>query len=94
MSRAKVHDYGNAQTGRLLVFHCPGCGCDHGFDSKWSWNGSLEAPTFAPSLLCNPDHPEYRCHSFVVDGRIQFLSDCYHALAGQTVEIPLWSDGL
>lgn len=27
------------------------------------------------------------CHSFVTDGRIQFLSDCTHALAGQTVEL-------
>lgn len=30
------------------------------------------------------------CHSFVTDGRIQFLSDCTHALAGQTVDIPPW----
>ena len=29
-----------------------------------------------------------RCHSFVTDGRIQFLSDCTHALAGQTVDLP------
>lgn len=28
------------------------------------------------------------CHSFVTDGRIQFLADCTHALAGQTVDIP------
>lgn len=28
------------------------------------------------------------CHWFVNDGRIQFLSDCTHALAGQTVELP------
>ncbi len=28
------------------------------------------------------------CHSFVTDGRIQFLSDCTHALAGQTVNLP------
>lgn len=28
------------------------------------------------------------CHSFVRDGKIQFLSDCTHALAGQTVELP------
>src|SRR5574343_611692 len=28
------------------------------------------------------------CHTFVTDGRIQFLSDCTHALAGQTVELP------
>jgi hypothetical protein len=28
------------------------------------------------------------CHSFVTDGKIQFLSDCTHSLAGQTVELP------
>ncbi len=28
------------------------------------------------------------CHSFVKDGQIQFLSDCTHALAGRTVELP------
>lgn len=28
------------------------------------------------------------CHSFITDGRIQFLSDCTHALAGQTVDLP------
>lgn len=26
-----------------------------------------------------------RCHSFVRDGTIQYLADCTHALAGQTV---------
>lgn len=30
------------------------------------------------------------CHSFVTDGRIQFLSDCTHALAGQTVDLQDW----
>ncbi len=28
------------------------------------------------------------CHSFVRDGFIQFLGDCTHALANQTVELP------
>lgn len=32
--------------------------------------------------------PCTRCHSFVRDGRIQFLSDCTHSLAGQTVDLP------
>lgn len=32
------------------------------------------------------------CHSFVTDGRIQFLSDCTHHLAGQTVDLPDWDD--
>ncbi len=30
----------------------------------------------------------YVCHSFVTDGQIQFLGDCTHALAGQTVSLP------
>jgi hypothetical protein len=35
------------------------------------------------------------CHSFVTDGRIQFLGDCTHALANQTVDLPAWPwDGL
>lgn len=35
---------------------------------------------------------ETGCHSFVTDGQIQFLSDCTHALAGQTVPLPDWSE--
>lgn len=30
------------------------------------------------------------CHSFVTEGRIQFLNDCTHPLAGQTVDLPKW----
>lgn len=33
------------------------------------------------------DKPDTICHSFVRDGRIQFLSDCTHKLAGQTVDM-------
>lgn len=33
------------------------------------------------------------CHSFVVDGKIQFLSDSTHELAGQTVDLKLREDG-
>ena len=32
------------------------------------------------------------CHSFVRDGKIQFLADCTHALAGQTVALPDFED--
>lgn len=28
------------------------------------------------------------CHSFVTDGKIQFLGDCTHILAGKTVDLP------
>lgn len=31
---------------------------------------------------------KYVCHSFITDGRIQFLDDCTHELKGQTVDLP------
>lgn len=31
----------------------------------------------------------HRCHSFVRDGKIQFLNDCTHELAGKTVEMEI-----
>jgi len=34
------------------------------------------------------------CHSFVTDGQIQFLGDCTHALAGQTVPLPDFPSGM
>ena len=32
------------------------------------------------------------CHSFITNGRIQFLDDCTHGLAGQSVDLPDWSE--
>lgn len=67
---------------------------------RWDFNDDYDRPTFTPSILVRyPANPgateefiEWRtervCHSFVRDGRIQFLGDCTHALAGQTVELP------
>jgi len=37
-----------------------------------------------PTLRCRV------CHSFITDGRIQFLGDSTRALAGQTVPLPDW----
>lgn len=28
------------------------------------------------------------CHTFITDGRIQYLGDCTHHLAGQTIDLP------
>lgn len=93
----------SAEGGRLL-FRCPGCRSAHavavgeGLGPRWGWNGSAEAPTFTPSVKVSYDGadagqegaPPAVCHSFVVDGRIQFLGDCTHSLAGQTVDLPAW----
>ena len=56
----------------------------------WKWNGSMEKPTLYPSINFNADDASNRCHSFVTDGKIQFLPDCHHALKGQTVNLPNW----
>ena len=68
----------------------------------WEFNGDLEKPTFSPSYLTwldpNPKaDPKFdkdgkyrngfRCHSFIRDGEIQYLNDCTHKLAGQTVKM-------
>jgi len=89
---SKLYDAGVDVNGqRHLWFECPGCEDCHAFMvPRWTWNGSMDAPTFMPSLLCNGSDPKSRCHSFVTDGKIQFLSDCHHNLAGQTVQIPEW----
>lgn len=79
--------------GYRLNFHCPGCDDLHAVSEGWTWNGSLTAPTFSPSVLVryyNGTDVEQVCHSHVVDGKMQFLNDCTHAQAGQTVEIPDW----
>jgi hypothetical protein len=73
-------------------FHCPGCGYGHAFRVQgqspiWDWNGSVDKPTFHPSLLYlpTPGGTIKRCHLYVCDGMIQYLDDCDHALAGKTV---------
>ena len=91
-------------TDNGLMFWCPGCNRAHriahgaGSGPRWSWNGDAERPTFSPSVLVTYEGsdagigraPPAACHSFVTDGRIQFLSDCTHALSGQTVDLPPW----
>ena len=54
----------------------------------WGFNGDYERPTFMPSVLvwrdgnpaAAPGFERYReaqrCHSFVRDGQIEFLTDC------------------
>lgn len=48
--------------------------------------------TAAECWVCNnPDESQFKCtvcHTFITDGRVQYLSDCTHHLAGQTVDLP------
>jgi hypothetical protein len=62
----------------------------------WEWDGNVESPTFSPSILVTYNGEDAGmldsfpaiCHSFVTAGKIQFLNDCTHKLAGQTVDLP------
>lgn len=87
--------------GGKLLFWCPGCECAHGVNvgegpgPRWGFNGDHDQPTFTPSVLVSYNgsdagvggSPPAVCHSFVRGGHIQFLGDCTHALAGQTVAL-------
>jgi len=87
--------------GNGLLFWCPGCGHAHriqhgeGPGPRWQWNGNADKPTFTPSVLVTwsePSGPKV-CHSFVTDGRIQFLADSTHGLAGKTVDLHVFPGG-
>ena len=86
---------------RIGTFFCPGCKGEHSIplrpaDSRpsWEYSGTQDSPTLSPSILRTWSSPEPErfgnivCHSFVTAGRIQFLGDCTHHLAGQTVDLP------
>jgi hypothetical protein len=77
-------------------FRCPGCaqalvpgGETHLIDTTWDITGTDDCPTVSPSVLVRFADGQ-RCHSFIRQGRIQYLSDCTHPLAGQTVDLPDW----
>ena len=84
----------------ILMFSCPACKQAHqiqvgkGDGPRWGWNGDYNSPTFTPSLRVKwyegPEHKLCMCHSFITDGRIQFLGDSTHVLAKQTVDLPEW----
>ena len=74
---------------------------------SWGFNGDYVKPTFTPSYLtwadpnprAMPEHDPkgkyrngFRCHSFIIDGSIQYLADSTHSLAGQTVQLRPFDD--
>lgn len=97
MAKIKVLQYIDENTGDKFhhdqyLYWCPGCGYEHAFALRevgghHSFDGNLEHPTVSPSLVQNFT-PGKMCHSFIRSGKIEFLSDCTHPLAGQTVELP------
>lgn len=84
---------GTQERPEILLIQCPGCNTEHKVyvnegPVTWDWNGSLDEPTFTPSLRVQYGQGQV-CHSYITDGKITYLNDCTHPLAGvQNVELP------
>jgi hypothetical protein len=84
---ARVHDGGNHE----FWFMCPGCGSRHRvlMDARnRSWNGDFDLPTITGDI--HTGTARHTCRSYITKGRILYLADSTHALAGQTVDLPEW----
>lgn len=85
-----IVQYSHPLRGEMLLFWCPGCKESHcaniekpnQWGAKWTWDGNLTQATLTPSIHY-PQTP--KCHFFVRAGKIEYLPDCDHSLAGQTV---------
>lgn len=89
--KLKQVNYADPTIGPGWRHYCPGCKWMHVIPTdpraqpnghKWTFDGNIDAPTFSPSI-----NLVGQCHSFITDGRIQYLGDCTHELAGQTVNL-------
>lgn len=97
MAKIRVDQHIDPETGEKwhntqYLYFCKGCGYEHAFGLKsegghHDFNMDLNNPTVNPSLLQN-FVPGKMCHSFIRDGKIEYLNDCTHELKGQTIELP------
>ena len=81
-----------------MFWFCPGCKVLHPIyldipgrvGPKWNWNGSLENPTFSPSFLTQwkQRDVDHVCHTFIREGKVQYLGDCTHELKNTTIDLP------
>lgn len=83
-----------------LAFVCPGCTeLDGGtglhmlavntdkHQPSWTWDGDLEKPSLNPSIKTGEGTSKI-CHSYLTEGKFQFLSDCTHSLKNQFIDLP------
>jgi hypothetical protein len=72
---------------------CPACNAPHSFDSRWTFNGNHEAPTFRNSMLVHENSGNRpRCHSFMTDGVWNYCADSTHEHKGQRLPAPDWAE--
>lgn len=89
--------YFRLQEGILpIAFYCPGCEMYHGIDKTWQITFSEEKPTVHPSVRVQyyNGKKDMTCHLFIKDGKIQYLMDSTHNLAGKIVDMKKEKDAL
>jgi len=73
-----------------VLLHCPGPHPNRRIlvgPGGWTWNKKVNKPTLRPSILTEGGEAHIRCHSYVTNGKIKFLTDCEHELAGQSLDL-------
>lgn len=75
----------------VLSYWCPACDRAHMINLSArgaSWNHDGGRPTFTPDIR----HTDGTgiCHHFITAGRVEFLPDSTHILAGKTVPLPVF----
>jgi hypothetical protein len=89
MAKLKVHHFNDLD---FYSIYCPACKTPHTFNSTWGFNGDMDKPTVRHSLLVSGYRdevgPNYRCHSFIRDGFIEYLGDCSHGMKNLKVLLP------
>ncbi len=113
---------GDVEHPKVLSFFCEGCneehsvwvnGYKHPNSTAWGWNGSMDTPTFTPSILIKSGHYAtyfkegdscwctYNtkhaddpssfvcvvCHTYITNGKIEYLPDSTHHLSGQIINL-------
>lgn len=90
MAKVKLFPY--AEGKQYVSIFCPACQLTHTINHSpagWGFNGDIDKPTFEGSIgFHGEDSGGFYCHSLVRDGRIEYLGDSQHAMAGQTVDLP------
>lgn len=74
------------------TFWCPACKASHylpvrGSEPLWAFSGTLDKPSFSPSMRTIPDG----CHLYVTKGAIDYCLDSKHELRGQIIPMVDWT---
>lgn len=93
-----IHEHNGKKSFHM---RCPGCADVHVVNESWEFNGDTVKPSFSPSILVTRTPTiiveggpvATRCHSFLTDGVWNYLGDCSHDMAGQSVPAVPWPYG-